>query len=151
MPEPGNLAVIRAGVLCLINKTRAEHGETPLKLSWQLEEVAEAHSREMVSADYFEHVSPTGMTPTDRIRVTGYIPNPDVGYVIGENIAWGTLGLATPRSIVEAWLGSPAHLANILEGDYRETGIGVAPAVPQAFGRGAPGATYSQEFGVIIR
>lgn len=149
MPEPANLPLIRAGVLCLINRKRAEKGEAPLKLSGQLERVAEAHSQEMVSANYFDHISPGGVTPADRMRQTGYIPNADVGYVVGENIAWGTLWLATPKAIVEAWIASPAHLANILEGSYRETGIGVAPAVPEAFGRGVPGATYSQEFGVI--
>jgi uncharacterized protein YkwD len=151
MPEPGNLELIRASVLCLINRERAENGETPLQLSGQLEQAAEAHSREMVSEDYFQHVSPTGKTPVDRIRTTGYIPGPEVGFVIGENLAWGTLDLATPQAIVEAWLASPKHLANILEAQYHDTGIGVAPTVPAALADGQPGATYAQEFGVIIR
>ena len=66
----------------------------------------------------------------DRIRETGYIPGPADGYVIGENLAWGTLSLSTPRAIVAAWVASPEHLANILEGQYVDTGIGVTPAVP---------------------
>jgi uncharacterized protein YkwD len=151
MPEPGDLEVIRSAVLCLINRERAEHGESPLESSGQLEQAAEAHSREMVAEDYFEHVSPAGETPVDRIRTTGYISSPDVGYVIGENLAWGTLELATPQAIVEAWISSPKHLANILETRYRDTGIGVAPNVPAALAGGEPGATYAQEFGVIIR
>ena len=72
------------------------------------------------------------------------------GYVIGENLAWGTYTLATPQAIVSAWIASPGHLANILESRYRETGIGVEPAVPESLGEGNPGATYAQEFGVII-
>jgi uncharacterized protein YkwD len=151
MPEPGNLEEIHSAVLCLVNKKRAESGETPLRLSGQLERAAEGHGREMISEDYFGHVSPSGETPVDRIRTTGYIPGGLVGYVIGENLAWGTLGLATPRAIVEAWIASPGHLANILEGSYRQTGIGVAPNAPAALDGGEPGATYVQDFGVIVR
>jgi len=49
-----------------------------------------------------------------------------------------------------AWTASPEHLANILEAKYTDTGIGITPAVPAALSGGAPGATYAQEFGVII-
>jgi uncharacterized protein YkwD len=151
MPEPGNLALVREAVLCLINRERAQNGESPLKINPQLEQAAEGHSHELVTADYFAHVSPSGKTPVDRIRELGYIPGPSVGYVIGENLAWGTYGLATPTSIVTAWIASPGHLANILESQYTETGIGITPQVPGSLGNGAPGATYAQEFGVIIR
>ncbi len=150
MPEPGNLPLIRAAVLCLINRVRAQNDERPLTPIGQLDQAAENHSREMVSEDYFQHVSPAGVTPVDRLRNTGYIPSPSGGYVIGENIAWGTLDLATPQAIVAAWTASPAHLANILEGQYRDTGIGIVPQAPFALANGAPGATYSQEFGVIL-
>jgi uncharacterized protein YkwD len=73
-----------------------------------------------------------------------------IGYVIGENIAWGTLGLATPKAIVEAWMASPGHRANILDASYRDTGIGVVAAVPDSMGEGQDGAIYTQDFGVII-
>ena len=126
-------------MLCLVNRERAENGEPPLLRNAQLEQAAECHGAEMISDDYFQHVSPTGETPVDRIRATGYIPGPQVGYVIGENLAWGTLGLATPQAIVEAWIASPVHLANILEGQYRETGIGVAArASPPRFPTASP-------------
>ena len=99
-------------------------------MSADLQRAAEGHSAEMVAEDYFEHVSPSGSTPVDRVSSSGYIPSPQVGYVIGENLAWGTLSLATPEAIVAAWMASPAHRANILEGEYRETGIGVSAQVP---------------------
>jgi uncharacterized protein YkwD len=150
-PEAGNLELVRAAVVCLINKERAQNGVSPLQLSGQLDQAAEGHSQELIAGDYFAHVSPSGETPVDRIRGTGYISGPSVGYVIGENLAWGTYGLATPQAIVGAWIASPEHLANILEGQYRETGVGVAPQVPASLANGAPGATYAQEFGVIIR
>jgi uncharacterized protein YkwD len=85
----------------------------------------------------------------DRVQATGYIPNSQVGYTIGENIAWGTLYLATPSSIVAAWIASPEHLANILDADYRDTAIGVTPSAPPSLANGQAGAIYTQEFGVI--
>lgn len=150
-PEAGNIPLVRAAVLCLINRKRAENGESPLVLNPELEQAAEGHCEELIADDYFAHVSPSGETPVDRIRDTGYIPNTSVGYVIGENLAWGTYQLSTPQSIVSAWFASPGHLANILEAQYRDTGIGVTPAVPSSLAPGAPGATYAQEFGVIIQ
>jgi uncharacterized protein YkwD len=150
MPEAGNVEIVKAAVLCLINRKRAENNENPLEPAPQLEQAAEGHCQELIADDYFAHVSPSGETPVERIRLTGYIPSPSDGYVIGENLAWGTYQLATPQAIASAWFASPGHLANILEAQYRQTGIGVTPAVPESLGAGAPGATYAQEFGVII-
>jgi uncharacterized protein YkwD len=149
-PEAANLGLVRAAILCLINVKRAEDGESPLAVNPKLEAAAESHCQELVADDYFAHVSPSGETPVDRIRETGYIPGPNVGYVIGENLAWGTYQLSTPKAIASAWFASPEHLANILESQYTETGIGVTAAVPASLGEGAPGATYAQEFGVIV-
>ena len=148
-PEPANLPLVRAAVLCLVNEERAQNGREPLVPNTHLEEAAESHGREMIADNYFAHVSPAGMTPVDRVRRAGYIPSPEVGYVIGENLAWGTLTLSTPAAIVTAWINSPEHLANILEGSYRETGIDVEPEAPESLAEGAQGALYTQEFGVI--
>ncbi|HEX9482457.1 MAG TPA: CAP domain-containing protein [Solirubrobacteraceae bacterium] len=149
-PQPGNIALAREAVLCLINHERAEHSIASLKTNGELEAAAEDHNAEMIRLDYFAHVAPDGETPVERIKKTGYIAGESVGYVIGENLAWGTYTLATPKAIVEAWIASPGHLANILESRYTETGIGVTPAVPESLGEGNPGATYAQEFGVIV-
>jgi uncharacterized protein YkwD len=149
-PDAENIGLVRAAVLCLINRKRAENGESPLVTSPELEQAAEGHCQELIADDYFAHVSPSGETPVERIRLTGYIPGPSVGYVIGENLAWGTYQLSTPQAIVSAWIASPGHLANILEAQYRETGIGITPTVPASLAAGAPGATYAQEFGIII-
>jgi uncharacterized protein YkwD len=142
---------VRTAVLCLINRERAAHGEQPLSVSPQLEAAAEGHAGELVADDYFAHVSPSGETPSQRIRDAGYIPGPNVGFVIGENLAWGTLSLSTPRAIVAAWVASPPHLENILESQYRDTGIGIVAAAPASLSGGSAGATYAQEFGTIIR
>jgi uncharacterized protein YkwD len=150
IPAAANLPLVRASVLCLINTERAEHGKEPLQSNSNLEQAAESHGREMLVQDYFAHVAPSGLTPVERIRETGYIPSSEVGYAIGENLAWGTLSLATPEAIVAAWIASPEHLANILEGRYRETGIDVEPQAPESLAEGVQGALYTQEFGVIV-
>ena len=149
-PEAGNLEEIDAATLCLVNQERAHNGEPPLQPSGALEEAARAHSEEMVSEDYFAHIAPSGLTPVARAEETGYIPNRQVGYTLGENIAWGTLQLSMPSAIVAAWIASPKHLANILYGPYRDTAIGVAPEAPTSLAEGQPGAVYTQEFGVIV-
>jgi uncharacterized protein YkwD len=149
-PAAGNLREISAATLCLVNQERARNGELPLQVSDRLEEAAQSHSDEMVSENYFAHIAPSGLTPATRVQDTGYIPNPQVGYALGENLAWGTLSLSTPSAIVASWIASPEHLANILYSPYRDTAIGVAPAAPASLANGQPGAVYTQEFGVII-
>ena len=141
---------MRAATLCLINRERAAAGERPLQPNGRLERAAESHTEEMVSGDYFGHFGPSGAGPTNRMKAAGYIPGGNVGYEVGENIAWGTLQLATPSAIVEAWMSSPGHRANILDARYRDTAIGVLARLPRAVGKGQRGAIYTQDFGVIV-
>ncbi len=152
-PTPGNIALIRSATLCLINRERVAHGERPLRPNRRLRRAAQAHSESMALGDYFEHDGgggPGGGTPLTRIRDAGYISSSRVGYELGENIAWGTLWLSTPRAIVGAWMASAGHRANILDPRYRETGIGVSAQPPASLAHGQPGAIYTQDFGVII-
>ncbi len=102
----------------------------------------------MAFGDYFDHVGPRGETPLTRIRETGYISS-RMGYEIGENIAWGSLWLGSPRAIVASWMASAGHRANILDRRYRETGIGVSPHT-QGLAHGQSGGLYTQDFGVRI-
>jgi uncharacterized protein YkwD len=111
---------------------------------------AQGHTEDMVSADYFGHYGRSGDTPAGRMRAAGYLYSDNIGYEVGENIAWGTGEDATPSMIVEAWMHSPLHRANILDARYRDTGIGVLASLPASVGKGHPGAIYTQDFGVII-
>ena len=61
------------------------------------------------------------------------------------------LQLATPTAIVAAWMASPDHRANILNRDFRDTGIGIVAQVPSRYANGMLGATYTQQFGVVAR
>jgi uncharacterized protein YkwD len=149
VPTRSNLTLIRAATLCLINRERTTRGERPLRPNGRLRRAAQAHSESMAFGDYFEHVGPRGQTPLARMRAVGYISSKRVGFEVGENIAWGTLYLASPRAIVASWMASPGHRANILDSRYRETGIGVAPHPLASRADGQPGAIYTQDFGVI--
>jgi uncharacterized protein YkwD len=149
-PTRKNIRLIRSATLCLINRERIAHGEHPLRPNARLRRAAQAHTMSMVQDDYFEHIGPRGETPLARMRSVGYISSSRVGYEVGENIAWGTLWLATPRAIVASWMASPGHRANILDPHYRETGIGVCAHPPAALAHGQAGGIYTQDFGVII-
>jgi uncharacterized protein YkwD len=149
-PTKSDLKLIRTATLCLINRERVDRGERPLRPNRRLRRAAQAHSQSMARDDYFEHIGPRGQTPLARMRSAGYISSSHAGYEVGENIAWGTLWLATPRAIVAAWMASPGHRANILDPHYRETGIGVSPRPPVSLAHGQAGAIYTQDFGVII-
>lgn len=143
------MQIVEAATLCLIDRERAAHGERPLSADERLTRAAEGHSRDMVARDYFEHDSPGGQTPLERIRASGFIP-PGHGFAVAENIAWGTMWLASPREIVQAWMASPGHRANILDPSLRHTGIGVAPGVPRSLGKGQHGGVYTQDFATVF-
>lgn len=148
VPTSANSARLAAATLCLINVHRARHGERALRNNTDLDRSAAAHSRDMVTADYFDHVSPTGQTPLERIAATRYVPR-GAAYELGENIALGTFELATPASIVAGWMKSPDHRANILNAEFRDSGIGIVAQAPAQYADGEPGAVYTQHFGVV--
>ncbi len=143
-PAADNLPRIRAAIVCLHNQIRAEHGLSTLRNAARLRRAAVGHSRDMVSDTYFEHTTPAGVTMVDRIMRARYVRE-DQGWLLGENLAWGTGSLATPRGAVEAWMDSPGHRSNILKRGYRDIGVGVVLGVPVS---DADGATYTVDFGV---
>ncbi len=103
----------------------------------------------MDARDYFSHVSPSGSTLLMRIEASGFIPNGN-GFTLertspGERRGWGT-----PRGIVKAWMESPGHRANIPNGSFRYTGVGVDPNLPHSMSSGQAGGMYTQDFGTII-
>ncbi len=149
-PRPGDIESVVAATLCLVNGERVRFGENALIEDPRLAAAATGHSRDMDEHDYFSHTSPSGQTLLMRIEACGFIPNGNVGYTLGENIAWGTLWLGTPRAIVKAWMESPGHRANILNASFRYSGIGVDPNLPQSMSGGQAGGMYTQDFGTII-
>jgi uncharacterized protein YkwD len=141
-PTRATLATARSATVCLINAARAKHGLGRLGSASSLARAASAHSRDMATRDFFSHDSPGGATPEDRIEGAGYLAGA-TSWAIGETIAWGSGGLASPQSIVRSWLRSPGHRAILLDGRYDDVGIGIALGAPD----GGNGATFTGDFG----
>lgn len=138
--------VVVRSTLCLLNNARARHGLPKLRLSRKLGRAARHHSADMARRGYFSHDSRSGASFLDRIRRAGYLHRARRWYV-GENIAWGTGQLATPRAIVRAWMNSRGHRANILNRQFRHIGVGITYNAPvRVAGRAA--ATYTTDFGM---
>ncbi|MBE9059440.1 CAP domain-containing protein [cf. Phormidesmis sp. LEGE 11477] len=103
-------------VLKLTNNFRQRNGLKPLSLDQNLEKAADAHTKAMATDDFFSHTGKDGSEPWDRAERAGY----ESGFV-GENIA---AGYGTPKAVVDGWIDSPGHRANMLESDYNEIGLG---------------------------
>jgi uncharacterized protein YkwD len=144
MPSADNLAVIAAATMCLVNGERADAGLPALTGNGKLDQSSIGHSQDMVAKSYFAHESQDGRDVIDRVRVTGYIPD-DGEWTVGENLAWGTGTLATPKGIVQAWMNSQGHRENILRSGFREAGLGIVVGNPRS--ADGQGATYTMNFG----
>ena len=129
--------------LCLVNQERTSRGLKALKANRRLAKAASGHAGDMVSKGYFSHDSLNGASFVDRIRGAGYIGSRFLPS-LGEDLAWGSGELGTPREIVQGWMESPGHRANILSRKFREAGMGVAFGDP---GAGMSGVTYALDFG----
>ena len=136
---------VRSAVLCLLNDRRHAHGLAGLRAIPDLRVAAQRHSRDMVAHGYFSHTSPTAGDFVSRIRRSGYLDGAR-SWGAAENIAWGTGSYGTPASIVRAWMESPGHRANILNGRFRDIGIGVVAGAPPP-DPAASGGTYTTDFG----
>jgi uncharacterized protein YkwD len=140
LPTAKTVAAAARSALCLVNAERRKRDVPALRTDDRLTSAAGKHSRDMVKRGYFDHVTPSGTDPGDRIAAAGY-----KAITWGENIAWGSGGYASPRQIVRGWMNSPGHRANILRKSFEETGMGVAFGAPER-GVGSVAATYSQVF-----
>jgi uncharacterized protein YkwD len=151
LPNATNVAVVENATQCLVNQVRGQHGLPALRPNTDLQRSAQEHNDDMVAQSYFAHAGPAGDSPLSRIEGTGYVASKTVGYILGENIAWGTLTLATPGAIVNAWVNSPEHLANILDPAFRDTGMAASASAPATMSLGQAGSIYTQDFGGVSR
>jgi uncharacterized protein YkwD len=145
--QPRELGLERTAALtlCLLNRERAKRNLQPLRENPLLERAAVKHSQDMVSRGFFDHETPEGRTPQDRILATGYVSN--AGRSTGENLAWGEGFRSSPNEIVKGWMHSPGHRENILRPQFQEIGIGIVLGVPAVKDADEPGATYTTTFG----
>jgi uncharacterized protein YkwD len=147
MPTTRTLDDARAATVCLINRERTKRGLRKLRTNRSLQASARSYARDMVRRSFFDHVSPSGETFTERIREdTRYLAGAR-GWEIGENLAWGTGSKATPGQIVSGWMQSRGHRENILHRSFREMGLGIALGTPTATRAASRAATYANHFG----
>ena len=103
-------------VVRLVNEIRQQNGLKPLIENWELSRVARYKSQDMLDNRYFSHTSPTYGSPFQMIKAFG------LSYrTAGENIA---KGYASPQAVVNGWMNSSGHRANILNVSYTQIGIG---------------------------
>ena len=103
-------------VIRLVNEIRRSNGLKPLTANWELSRVARYKSEDMSNNRYFSHTSPTYGTPFQMIKAFG------LSYrSAGENIAYG---YGTPAAVVNGWMNSSGHRANILNASYTQIGVG---------------------------
>lgn len=119
-----------AEVLRLVNERRATVGCGPLSESPALAELAGDYSAKMADEGFFDHTDPEGNSPWDRAAAAG------ISNLGGENIARGQ---ADAQAVMDAWMNSAGHRANILNCDFTTLGVGVH------FGSGGP--WWTQDFG----
>lgn len=146
LPAADNLPAVEASTLCLLNGERSDHGLQPLNLNDKLAKSAIGHTTDMVENGYFDHAGRDGSDVVKRVKATGYIID-GRAWTVGENLAWGTGTLSTPKGIFNAWMNSEGHRANILKAEYREIGFGVAVGNPRS--SDGQGATYTTNFGAV--
>lgn len=114
--EDSSVLAFENEVIRLVNEQRSKNGLKPLTANWELSRVARYKSQDMVDNRYFSHTSPTYGTPFQMIRAFGLTYR-----TAGENIAYGQ---RTPQTVVNAWMNSSGHRANILNASYTQIGVG---------------------------
>ncbi|MFD0430552.1 CAP domain-containing protein [Streptomyces zhihengii] len=127
---PSGATAAETAVLRLVNEERAQVGCAPVTASTSLSNLARAHSEDMAARGFFDHTDPDGATPWDRAEKAG------VSGLGAENIARGQ---ADAGAVMNAWMQSEGHRANILNCDFTTMGVGVH------MGDGGP--WWTQNFG----
>lgn len=127
---PAAATSAQAAVLALVNQERSKVGCSPVTASSSLASLAQSFSDDMAARGFFDHTDPDGQSPWDRAAKAG------VSGLGGENIARGQ---ADAEAVMEAWMNSEGHRANILNCDYKTLGVGIH------FGSGGP--WWTQDFG----
>ena len=103
-------------VIRLVNEIRVQNGLKTLSKNWELCRVARYKSQDMADNHYFSHTSPTYGSPFQMMKNFG------ISYrTAGENIAYGQ---RTPQQVVNAWMNSSGHRANILNSNFTQIGVG---------------------------
>ncbi|MFI5689319.1 CAP domain-containing protein [Streptomyces sp. NPDC051636] len=122
--------LLEDAVAALVNRERDQRGLVCLVTDERLRDAARSHSEDMARRQFFDHFTPEGLSPADRMLAYGF-PLP-----AAENIA---AGQPHPLIVMAGWMNSPGHRVNILNEDVRVIGVGVYLA--------QDGPVWTQNFG----
>lgn len=147
-PTQLELNQARKSVRCLLNKRRNAAGVPNLTRNSLLDAAAQQHTERMDGTGCFAHECPGERSLEGRLAGVNYLIGGLLRWAFGENVAWGAGGQATPKQIVAAWMASPGHRANILNGTFRHVGIGFSPGTPSS--GDAAGGIYTADFGLRV-
>ena len=135
----------RKAVLCLINRERNSRGMSDFDRDRKLQRAAQNHNDTMQNKRCFSHQCSGEASLTGRLQRVGWLDGGLNAWAYGENIAWGSGHMGTPKNIVQQWMNSSGHRANILSGRFDEIGIGYSKGT--ITNKGANGAVMTTDFG----
>ena len=118
-PTPAEAALLQA-----MNQARAQHGVRPLRVDLRLEAAARAKSRAMLRTGTFAHGNFQRRLSSFRAR----------GPYFGENLAWGVGAHGSAAAVVQMWLASPSHRANLLRRSFQRVGLGISVGTFRGYG-----------------
>ena len=131
-----------SGILNAMNQVRVAAGLRPLRFDGKLHAAARTHSADMIRRGYFGHGAFSRRMSGFHVRAS----------VVGENLAWGTGPYSAAKTVVQEWLASPEHRANLLNGKWREIGVSAVhvESAPGAY-HGLPVTIVTADFGARQR
>ncbi|MDQ3758746.1 MAG: CAP domain-containing protein [Actinomycetota bacterium] len=135
----------RKAVLCLLNRERHARGLPKLDRDRKLQRASQKHNDYMQNHHCFSHQCSGEASLTTRLRNVGWLTGGLSAWSYGENIAWGSGHQGTPRNIVQAWMNSAGHRANILSRTFDEVGVGYTKGTITS--KGANGSIMTTDFG----
>lgn len=147
VPTADNIVQVEAAVLCTINRERTAVGLVPLQRAAKLNLSARFHTVTMVRRHFLGHEAPGHPSLLARVRGYGYFAGARDG-IYAENVGVGPSTNGTARSLVEAWMSSPGHRANLMHAPFRDVGIAAVLAPPDpAFFANYSSTVYTTDFG----
>jgi uncharacterized protein YkwD len=146
-PGADNLDQVAGAMLCEVNRQRLATGLVPLRRARQLDSSARYQAQDMASFRYFAHRRPDGPSLAQRIRATGYFAGVRRA-LYTENLADAPRARDSAGAVVDAWMQSPEHRADILTAPFRAAGVSVLPVpADAAFYADMPSTLVVVDFG----
>jgi uncharacterized protein YkwD len=136
------LSTIRGAITCLVNRERSRRDRHVLKPNRRLRLAAKRHNDRMLADDCFRHRCEGEPGINRRVRRTGYTRG-ERAYGFAEDLGYE----GTPRQMLGRWLHSPVNRHRMLDGDFRDIGVGVGWGAPVAGRDDSRFATYTLVFG----